>query len=130
MERRSLLRMACAIMPVQVLTGRANAATSDVAKPDAAKPDIAKPDMAKVVYHLADLDKVDFVLGNIRNHFNGMGGPDKVTIAGSSQGFPSRGGMSGRNSESQCAKASGPSTRRMKSASPRQGERKSSPEGS
>ena len=35
----------------------------------------------KVVYHLADLDKVAFVLGNIDNHFEGMGGPDKVTIA-------------------------------------------------
>src|SRR3974377_269841 len=36
---------------------------------------------SKVVYHLTDLDKVNFVLGNIRNHFNGMGGRDKVTIA-------------------------------------------------
>ena len=33
------------------------------------------------VYHLADLDKVAFVLGNIQNHFDGMGGPDKVAIA-------------------------------------------------
>ncbi|MBI3705875.1 MAG: DsrE family protein [Rhizobiales bacterium] len=41
----------------------------------------AAPDKAKVVYHLSDLDKVAFVLGNIRNHFDGMGGPDKVTIA-------------------------------------------------
>jgi intracellular sulfur oxidation DsrE/DsrF family protein len=41
----------------------------------------ATPDRAKVVYHLSDLDKVNFVLGNIRNHFEGMGGPDKVTIA-------------------------------------------------
>src|SRR5215831_7909075 len=39
------------------------------------------PDRAKVVYHLCDLDKVHFVLGNIKNHFDGMGGPDKVTIA-------------------------------------------------
>ncbi len=38
-------------------------------------------DKRKVVYHLADLDKVAFVLGNIQNHFDGMGGPDKVTIA-------------------------------------------------
>ena len=30
---------------------------------------------------ILDLDKVDFVLGNIRNHFEGMGGPNKVTIA-------------------------------------------------
>jgi intracellular sulfur oxidation DsrE/DsrF family protein len=41
----------------------------------------AAPDKSKVVYHLADLDKVAFVLGNIRNHYKGMGGPDKVTIA-------------------------------------------------
>src|ERR1700690_1807183 len=41
----------------------------------------APADKAKVVYHLADLDKVSFVLGNIRNHFDGMGGPDKVSIA-------------------------------------------------
>ena len=66
MERRSLLQLACAIMPISVLATRAEAAT---------------PDQAKVAYHLSDLDKVDFVLGNIRNHYNGMGGPDKVTIA-------------------------------------------------
>jgi uncharacterized protein len=39
------------------------------------------PDAPKVVYHLADLEKVAFVLGNIRNHIAGMGGPDKVKIA-------------------------------------------------
>jgi intracellular sulfur oxidation DsrE/DsrF family protein len=66
MERRSLLRLACAIMPISLLATRAEAAT---------------PDQAKVAYHLSDLDKVDFVMGNIRNHYNGMGGPDKVTIA-------------------------------------------------
>ncbi len=38
-------------------------------------------DAAKVVYHLSDLDKVAFVLGNIDNHLAGVGGPDKVTIA-------------------------------------------------
>ena len=67
MERRNLLRLACAIFPISALVTRAEAATP--------------PDDAKVAYHLSDLDKVDFVLGNIRNHFNGMGGPDKVTIA-------------------------------------------------
>jgi intracellular sulfur oxidation DsrE/DsrF family protein len=35
----------------------------------------------KVVYHLSDLDKVNFVTGNIRHHFDGVGGPDNVTIA-------------------------------------------------
>jgi uncharacterized protein len=34
----------------------------------------------KVVYHLSDLDKVNFVLGNIQNHIDGVGGPDNVTI--------------------------------------------------
>jgi uncharacterized protein len=34
----------------------------------------------RVAYHLADTDKVGFVLGNIQNHIEGMGGPDKVHI--------------------------------------------------
>jgi hypothetical protein len=41
----------------------------------------AMPDKAKVVYHLTDLDKVGFVLGNIKNHYEGVGGPANVTIA-------------------------------------------------
>jgi intracellular sulfur oxidation DsrE/DsrF family protein len=35
----------------------------------------------RVAYHLADREKVSFVLGNIDNHIKGMGGPDKVQIA-------------------------------------------------
>jgi uncharacterized protein len=64
MHRRNLLALAGAIWPIALVTPASAAATD-----------------AKVVYHLADLDKVDFVLGNIRNHFSGMGGPDQVTIA-------------------------------------------------
>jgi intracellular sulfur oxidation DsrE/DsrF family protein len=45
-----------------------------------ARANAAEADKPKVVYHLCDLDKVGFVLGNIKNHFEGMGGPDKVTI--------------------------------------------------
>jgi intracellular sulfur oxidation DsrE/DsrF family protein len=41
----------------------------------------AAPGKQKVVYHLSDLDKVSFVLGNIRNHYEGVGGPGNVTIA-------------------------------------------------
>src|SRR5215831_19084131 len=41
----------------------------------------AAPDKSKVVYHLCDFDKVSFVLGNIKNHYEGAGGPDWVTIA-------------------------------------------------
>lgn len=67
MQRRNLLRLACAIMPISLLTTRASAETP--------------PSAARVAYHLDDLDKVDFVLGNIANHYRGMGGPDKVTIA-------------------------------------------------
>lgn len=66
MRRRNLLGLALAAMPASLLATRARADT---------------PDATKVVYHLADLDKVDFVLGNINNHYKGMGGPDKVTIA-------------------------------------------------
>ena len=41
----------------------------------------ATPDKSKVVYHLNDTDKVLFAIGNIENHIEGVGGPDKVTIA-------------------------------------------------
>jgi len=70
MQRRNMLtgiiKLACAGLPISLVAERAQAAV---------------PDFSKVVYHLSDLDKVDFVLGNIRNHYNGMGGPDHVTIA-------------------------------------------------
>jgi uncharacterized protein len=35
----------------------------------------------RVVYHLSDLEKVAFVLGNIRNHLEGVGGPENIRIA-------------------------------------------------
>jgi intracellular sulfur oxidation DsrE/DsrF family protein len=41
----------------------------------------AAADNPKVVYHLCDLDKISFVLGNIQNHYDGMGGANRVTIA-------------------------------------------------
>ncbi|MGH6801221.1 MAG: DsrE family protein, partial [Methylocella sp.] len=46
-----------------------------------ARAQAAAPDAGKVVYHLADLDKVNFVLGNIKNHYEGVGGPSHVKIA-------------------------------------------------
>ncbi len=39
------------------------------------------PDVQKVVYHLSDFDKVGFVLGNMRNHIDGVGGPGMVKLA-------------------------------------------------
>lgn len=47
----------------------------------ATKARAATPDKTKVVYHLTDLDKVGFVLGNIKNHYEGVGGPANVNIA-------------------------------------------------
>jgi uncharacterized protein len=71
MNRRDMLtgafKVACATPPITALAVERAAA--------------AAAEFGKVVYHLSDLDKVDFVLGNIRNHYNGMGGPDHVTIA-------------------------------------------------
>ena len=70
MHRRNMLTAAAAAI------GAAFAAASKAAR---AAPEV--PDKAKVVYHLSDFDKVNFVLGNIKNHYEGVGGPDKVTIA-------------------------------------------------
>jgi intracellular sulfur oxidation DsrE/DsrF family protein len=51
------------------------------ASPAAAASEAEPPGKLKVVYHLADLDRVHFVLGNIQNHLDGVGGPDHVTLA-------------------------------------------------
>jgi intracellular sulfur oxidation DsrE/DsrF family protein len=34
----------------------------------------------KVVYHVSEAERVQFVLGNIENHIRSVGGPDKVDI--------------------------------------------------
>ncbi len=68
MDRRAIGKAALATIAGLFSVARAKAAVAD-------------PGAVKVVYHLADLDKVTFVLGNIANHYEGMGGPDKVTIA-------------------------------------------------
>lgn len=70
MHRRSILWGALSALGTAFAASRANAATE--AAPSA---------RLKVVYHLSDLDKVAFVLGNIQNHIDGVGGPDNVTIA-------------------------------------------------
>lgn len=48
------------------------------------------PKIPRVVYHLSDLEKVNFVLGNLRNHIDGMGGPDTVQLAVVVHGPPLR----------------------------------------
>ena len=69
MHRRNIFQAAFASLAAVV----ANAAVTSA--------QAAMPDKSKVVYHLNELDKVLFVLGNIENHFEGAGGPDKVTIS-------------------------------------------------
>ena len=70
MHRRSILWGAISVFGAALFASRASAATEPAAS--------AK---LKVVYHLNDLDKVSFVLGNIQNHLDGVGGPDHVTLA-------------------------------------------------
>ena len=70
MHRRNILWGALSAFGAAFAAARASAASEAV---PAAK--------LKVVYHLNDLDKVSFVLGNIQNHLDGVGGPDHVTIA-------------------------------------------------
>ena len=74
MHRRNILAATIAAASA-LFTAARNAVYTDQAHAEPA------PDIPRVVYHLCDLDKVAFVLGNIRNHYDGMGGPGKVTIA-------------------------------------------------
>ena len=70
MHRRNILWGAISAFGAALAVSRAGAAG-----------EAASPAKLKVVYHLNDLDKVSFALGNIQNHFDGVGGPDHVTIA-------------------------------------------------
>ena len=70
MYRRNILGGALSALGIAFTASRASAASE-------ADP----PGKLKVVYHLADIDKVHFVLGNMQNHIDGVGGPDNVTIA-------------------------------------------------
>jgi len=40
----------------------------------------AAPPRQKVVYHLSDVDRIGFTLGNIENHVSGTGGPGGADI--------------------------------------------------
>jgi len=72
-DRRNIFTSALAI-GAGIFAARA----ASPARAQAATPVVGVP---KVAYHLADLEKVAFVLGNIRNHLDGMGGGDNVRIA-------------------------------------------------
>ena len=67
MQRRSMLRASLAGLLGAFAVGEAAAATEASAR-------------QRVVYHLADADRVIFVLGNLQNHVDGVGGPGKADI--------------------------------------------------
>ncbi|MDR3496814.1 MAG: DsrE family protein [Ancalomicrobiaceae bacterium] len=68
--RRSLAGRILAALAAGASTWRAS---SEDARAEA-------PKVPHVVYHLSDIAKVHFVLGNMQNHVAGMGGPDKVSL--------------------------------------------------
>lgn len=70
MHRRNILWGAISAFGAAIAASRASAAS-----------DATPPAKLKVVYHLNDLDKVSFVVGNIQNHLDGVGGAEHVTIA-------------------------------------------------
>jgi intracellular sulfur oxidation DsrE/DsrF family protein len=74
-----MLRGALSALGAAFAVSRANAAAESLAQEK--QQDKLKQDKLKVVYHLSDLDKAGFVIGNIQNHLDGVGGPDHVTIA-------------------------------------------------
>lgn len=67
MRRRSMLRSSLAGLFGALAMREASAATETTAR-------------QRVVYHLADADRVIFVLGNLQNHVDGVGGPGKAEI--------------------------------------------------
>ncbi|MCP3446568.1 DsrE family protein [Bradyrhizobium sp. CCGUVB14] len=82
MNRRNILWSTVSALGAAFAASRAKAddkADDNAAEKAATEP--ARSDKLKVVYHLADADKVNFVLGNIQNHIDGVGGPDHVTLA-------------------------------------------------
>ena len=70
MNRRNILWSAVSALGAAFGASRARAAT-----------EASAGNKLKVVYHLSDAEKVIFVLGNIQNHIDGVGGPGHVTIA-------------------------------------------------
>lgn len=63
----------------RLLPGLAGGAASSVLAASATASTPARA-VQKVVYHLSEPTRVNFVLGNIKNHIVGKGGPDKVSI--------------------------------------------------
>jgi intracellular sulfur oxidation DsrE/DsrF family protein len=66
LSRRSVFGRIVATLAGVSAAGKASAATGTL--------------IPRVAYHLSDLDKVQFALGNIENHIAGEGGPGYVEI--------------------------------------------------
>ncbi|AZO37149.1 hypothetical protein EOA27_33080 [Mesorhizobium sp. M2A.F.Ca.ET.037.01.1.1] len=66
MLRRDIFRAGLAGAAGLFGLSRANAATAE--------------EKLKVAYHLSDADKVNFVLGNIKNHYEGTGGNVDIVL--------------------------------------------------
>lgn len=43
-------------------------------------PQVGASDRVNIVYHLSEADRAAFVLNNMQNHINGLGGADKVNM--------------------------------------------------
>ncbi|MFC2252147.1 DsrE family protein [Labrys portucalensis] len=69
MDRRTAVRAMLASGPAILVAGAGGSLAAE-----------ARP-MPRIAYHLADLEKAGFVLGNLRNHVDGMGGPEGVKLA-------------------------------------------------
>jgi uncharacterized protein len=80
MDRRNIVTaaigLACATPPISAIALKQIAAEAD----RSAAAEAAAAERAKVAYHLSEFDRVGFVLGNIHNHYAGMGGADHVMI--------------------------------------------------
>lgn len=68
LTRRAILRVAALLGAGVAGSGASSAAHAATHKKN------------NVVYHLSDTNKVRFVIGNIRNHIKGVGGPENVHI--------------------------------------------------
>lgn len=69
MNRRNMLWSALASLGAGIAVTHAQAAPTETSSP-----------RQKVVYHLADADRVSFALGNIGHHLDGVGGAEHIDI--------------------------------------------------
>jgi intracellular sulfur oxidation DsrE/DsrF family protein len=64
----------------RLLPGLAGGVVASAVLPAPASAAASVKPVQKVVYHLSEPTRVGFVMGNIKNHIAGKGGPEKVSI--------------------------------------------------